>query len=406
MIARDKLFIVAENIDDSLQAQITAYELKIFRTFTELESYINRVPVVLETLVISQRVLPFTGQNMQRVINLTESPFLRLTGNVVYLINKDIDYDVVNNFLDDRQISNWAVYQGDLSVKFITDIVMGNGRQAQESVNEIITYRMRASDYVKQQNQLKYEDNTAKYLTDEDLLKGIPDVEEPEEIMPVSEHSLKINYIVGETGIERSLMVFLAAQYLSMKQRVLILERDSEYHTLGEIVTKSNIKYTYIDVEEFLKDVSAALDRVRNAKHRLIFIGSKNRTKYDYNFLFEVLQSNLKDSLDYMIRECDFEDTPYGKYYTVVCQNNIPAILRCCNSIKYEINPEMVTFVGMQSSSLGALNLTSREMQGIIEILLSCNGIFTLVVQARGLVLKNEEVVYDILSIINRGNRG
>ena len=406
MIARDKLFIVAENIDDSLQAQITAYELKIFRTFTELESYINRVPVVLETLVISQRVLPFTGQNMQRVINLTESPFLRLTGNVVYLINKDVDYDVVNNFLDDRQINNWAVYQGDLSVKFITDIVMGNGRQAQESVNEIVTYRMRASDYVKQQNQLKYEDNTAKYLTDDDLLQGIPDVEEPEEIMPVSEHSLKISYIVGEPSVERSLMVFLASQYLSMKQRVLILERDSEYHTLGEIVTKSSAKYTYIDVEEFLKDVSAALDKVRNAKYRLIFIGSKNRTKYDYNFLFEVLQSNLKDSLDYMIRECDFEDTPYGKYYTVVCQNNIPAILRCCNSIKYEINPEMVTFVGVQSSSLGALNLTSREMQGIIEILLSCNGIFTLVVQARGLVLKNEEVVYDILSIINRGNRG
>ena len=404
MIARDKLFVIADNVDDSIQAQVSSYDVKVFRTFTEFESYVDAVPVVLDTLVISERVLPFTGQNMARVLMAVDSPFLTLNGSVVYLIGKETDYNTVHVFLDTKDIHNWAVYQGDLSVKFITDIIIGNGRRAQEGINEVVTYRVRASDYIKQQNQLKYENNGGKYLTDEDLLQGIPDVEEPEEITPPSDHQLITNYIVGCPTMERSLMVFLLAQYLSMKQRVLIVEKDIEYHMLGEILTKSNVPFTYVEIEDLLKDVSYAIDTIKLAKDRLVFVGTKNRRSYDYNFVFELLQSNLKDNFDYMIRECDFDETPYGKYYTVVSQNTVPALLKCCNSLKYAVDPEMVTFVGMQSGNLGALNLTSAEMKGIIEMVLSCNGIAAQVVQANGLLLKGENVVYDILSILNRGN--
>ena len=404
MIAREKLFIIADNVDDSIQTQVNAYDIKVFKTFTEFESYINVTPVVLETIVISERVLPFNSQNMARVIAITGSPFLKLTGNVVYLIDKETDLEIVNMFLDTKHIENWAVYQGDLSVKFITDIIVGNGRRSQESVNEIVTYRVRASDYIKQQNQLKYENNREKYLTDEDLLKGIPDVEEPEEVVPPSEHQLIINYVVGEKSLERSLMVLLLAQYLSMKQRVLIVEKDIDYHMFGELITKSEIPFTYITIDDLFKDVSKTIDSIRLAHDRLVFIGTKNKRSYDYNFVFDIMQSNLNDCFDYMIRECDFEETPYGKYYTVVTQNTVPALLKCCNSLKFEIDPEMVTFVGMQSSNLGALNLVSTEMKLIIENVLSCKGIAAQVVQANGLLLKGDDVVYDILSILNRGN--
>lgn len=404
MIARDKLFIIAENVDDSIQAQVSAYDVKVFKTFTEFENYINVTPVVLETIVISERILPFNNQNMSRVIAVMASPFLKLTGNIVYLIGKNTDYNTVNNFLDTRDISNWAVYQGDLSVKFITDIIVGNGRKAQEGINEIVTYRVRASDYIKQQNQLKYENNRDKYLTDEDLLADIPSVEEPEEIVPTGEHQLITNYIVGDNTLDRPLMVLLLAQYLSMKQKVLIVEKDFEYHMLGELLTKSNIKFSYFTIDDMIRDVSQVINEIKLANQRLVFIGTKNRRKYDYNFIFDILQSNLKDNFDYMIRECDFDETPYGKYYTVVTQNTVPALLKCCNSLKFEIDTEKVTFVGMQSSNLGALNLTSNEMKAVIEQVLSCKGVAAQVVQANGLLLKGDNIVYDILSILNRGN--
>ena len=87
MLARDKLFIIADNIDDSIQVQVSSYDIKVFKTFTEFESYINVTPIVLDTLVISEKVIPFTGQNMARILMATNSPFLKLNGNVVYLIN-------------------------------------------------------------------------------------------------------------------------------------------------------------------------------------------------------------------------------------------------------------------------------------------------------------------------------
>ena len=340
MLARDKLFIIADNIDDSIQVQVSSYDIKVFKTFTEFESYINVTPIVLDTLVISEKVIPFTGQNMARILMATNSPFLKLNGNVVYLINGSTDLDTVNIFLETRDIKNWAVYQGDLSVKFITDIVVGNGRRAQENVNEVVTYRIRTSDYIKQQNQLRYEDNGGKYQTDEDLLQGIPDVEEPEEVVPTSEHTLVTNYIVGDNVLERPLTVFLLAQYLSMKQRVLIIEKDTDYHMLTEIVTKSDVPFTFIEVDDLLRDVTQTLDKIKVANDRLVLVGVKNRLKYDYNFVFDILHSNLQDSFDVMIRECDFEETPYGKYYTVVTPNNVPALLKCCNSLKYKINKE------------------------------------------------------------------
>ena len=72
--------------------------------------------------------------------------------------------------------------------------------------------------------------------------------------------------------------------------------------------------------------------------------------------------------------------------------------------LKYKINKEEATFVGVQTSNLGALNITSSEMKGIIEMVLECNGVAAQVVQANGLLLKGDEIVYDVLSILNRGN--
>lgn len=403
MIARDKVFVVADNVDDSLQVRVTAYDVKVFRTFTEFESYINATPVVLDTLVISARVVPFTGQNMSRVLMSVNSPFLKLNGGVLYLVDQDTDMDTVNLFLEEKNLRNWIVYSGDLSAKFITDVVTGTGRNMQEGINEVVTYRIRTEEYIKQQNQLHYENTGERYEIDSEL-QGIPTIDEPEEIIPSIGEDTILNYIVGEPSLERSLLVFLLAQYLSLKQKVLILEKDTDYHMLGEILTKSTVPFKYVDVEDLFKDVSQAMDQIKGSNDNLIFIGSKNRVKYDYNFTFDLLWSNLKENFNQMIRECDFDETPYGRYYTVVTQNTVPALLKCCNSLKHAIDTQMVTFVGMQSSNLGALNLTSAEMKGITELVLNCNGIAAQVVQANGLLLKGDSVVYDILGVINRGN--
>lgn len=405
MIERDKLFVIAENMDDSIQSQVAAYDVTIFKTFTEFEAYVNKYPVTVEDIVISERVLPFTGQNMARVIAAVNLPFLTLRRNVVYLIGKETSHKNVSDFLDAKNIQGWAVYQGDLSVKFITDIIIGNGRQSNEGLNEVVTYRIRATDYIKQQNQLQYQDNSKRYMTDDDLLSGIPDIEVPEEIKPSEEHYLETNYIVGDDCIERTLMVFLLAQYFSMSNRTLVIEKDSEYHMLGEILTKSGIEHDFIEIEDLYKDSYHTIETIISSPKRLVFVGTKNRKHYDYNFIFDILKSNLKGIFDHIIRECDYDETPYGQYYTIVTQNTIPAILKCCNKLKYDLNPEMVTFVGLQASNLGPINITSAEMKSIAEIVLNKNNVMAQVIHINGLLLKGDSVVYDIFGILNRGNQ-
>jgi len=406
MMSRDKMFIIADNIDDSIKSQTSVYDIQIFKSFTDFERYIDKIPSIINTLVISESVLPFIGQNMTRVMQVLNSPFLTIEENVVYLIDKSTDYKIVNKFIEDMNLKNWAVYQGDLSVRFITDIVVGTGRQTTECINEVVTYRIRSSEYIKQQTNLQYEDNSAKYFTDEDILRGVQGVEEPEDVCAVTESYTSVNYIVGDDCVERTLMVMLLAQYLCLQGKTIILEKDSEYHMLGELLTKSPVDYEYITIESISDDISSVLKTIRTTKKNLIYIGTTKRYKYDYNFLLDVLTSNLKDSVAYIIRECSFEETPYGKRYTIVTPNNIPAILKCCNSLKYDINAEDVTFVGLQASNLGPVNITSKEMSSIIKAVLNKDKISAQVVYVNGISLKGENVVYDILSILNRGNRG
>ena len=406
MILRSKMFIVAGNIDDSIKSQTSSYDITIFKTFVDFEKYANEVPIILDTLIISARELPFNGTNMSRLLNVLNSTFVQVQGNVVYLVDNSTNIDNVNDFLTIRKIKNWAVYQGDLSMKFITDIVTGAGRTQAEGQNEIITYRIRATDYIKQQNQLKYESDDNKYYTDEDLLSGIPDEKEPEDIKPAQELETIVNYVVGDNSVERTLMVFFLAQYLALNEKVVIMERDVEYHTLTELATKSELPAEMIYIDELLDDIDRVIVRIKASMERLIIIGCKNRRNYDYNFLMDVLISNLKGDIPHIIRECDLNEIPYGKLYTIVVRNTVPDILKCCNSLHDKIEAEKVTFVGMQTCKLGPVNVNSAEMKSIIEVVLSINGIATQVVHANGIVLSGEEVVYDVLSIINRGNRG
>lgn len=405
MISRDKVFIVADNVDDTIQSQITAYEIKIFRTFVDFEQYVNDNPVVVDSVVITEKTLPFTGQNIARVVQVMQSPFFKMIGSMLYLIGKDTSLEKVNSLLDTRDIKSWVVYQGDLSMHFIVDIIIGNGRNTTEGLNEVITYRVRAADYIRQQNQLKYKSNENKYLTDEDLLSGIPNIEEPEEINPSQETALDVNYIVGDLCMERSLIVFLLSQYFSMSERTLVVEKDVDYHMLGEMFTKSGLDFEFVAIEDLYKDVDYVLNQIRGSSKKLVYVGTKQRRHYDYTFVMDILESNLKSSFRHIIKECDFDETPYGRYYTIVTANTVPTVLKCCNSLKYDVDPELATFIGVQSSNLGAINITSNEMKAIAEVVLSKNGINAQVVHTNGLLLKGDKAVYDIFGILNRSNR-
>lgn len=406
MISKDKLFIVASNLDDSIKAQTVVFDVTLFKTFVDLEKYINSTPCVVNTIVISETDLEFNNVNMSRLITMLSSPFLKLENKFVYLISEQTNKDDVDGFIETNEIDRWKVYQGDLSPRFITAIVTGEGRDTEIPEIEVHTYRMRAKDYVEYKQREQYEDNQRTYYTDEDLLSGIPDVEVPEDVVPSLDFKHKTYYIVGEQSLERTIFSFVLAQYLSLETKTLILESDVEYHTLSDIVTKSGVKCKLVKVEDLYRDCKSTINKIRETTARLIVVVATERVKFDYDFLFNLIISNTVGFVTNFVKECDFNDTPYGRSYTIVCRNTIPDILKCVSSLRYDVNPLNTVFVGMQINDIGSVNVTSAEMQAVINSLLGKDDLTAQVVKAKGVKLKGDGIIYDVLSLVGRGNEG
>lgn len=404
MISKERMFIVAGNIDDSIKSITPVYDISIFPNFLEFENYINTTPIVLGSIVISENELPFTSSNMARLLDVLSAPFLKLTGSCIYLIGESTSKDAVSSFLEDVDDKSIIFYQGDLSSRFISDIVSGAGRIADESETEVILYRMRASEYAVAQNIKKYESDSDKYETDEDKLAEIPDIEEPIVQVPTIDILSNTYYVVGKQSMERTLFTFIEAQYLALSGKTLIVESDVQYHRLTDMVLKSSVEFEFIDIEEFNVNPTKIIQDIKGSSAKLIVMGCKNRIMYSYDFVFDILISNLTGYVDFFIKECDFTQTPYGSYYSIVCADTVPDVIECCNSLVYDVDETKVTMVGVRTNKKTDVNITSTEMTEIVRILLEKNNLCAEVVEADGINLRGEEIVYDVFSIISRGN--
>ena len=290
MISREKMFVVSEILDESIKSQTAVFDVRLFKTFVEFESYVEGTPIIINTLVVTSRELPFNNSNMTRLSNVVGSPFLRIDGQVIYVIDKSFDKKVVNKFFDSNNLGvEVVVYQNDLSLRYVTDIVTGEARDVQENKTYDVVYRVRASEYMKQQSTLSYDTLDKDYITDEDDMAGIPEEEIPEDVIPEATKDLEIKYICGEDREERTAMVFLLSQYLSLSSKTIIIEHDRKYHRLTEFYTKSQLDGLFITVMEIYQNVEEVINRIKNTNKRLIVIGTIERVKYDYNFLFTLL---------------------------------------------------------------------------------------------------------------------
>lgn len=402
MISREKMFVVSEILDESIKSQTAVFDVRLFKSFVEFESYVEGTPIIINTLVVTSRELPFNNSNMTRLLNVVGSPFLRIDGQVIYVIDKSFDKKVVNKFFDNNNLGvEVVVYQNDLSLRYVTDIVTGEARDVQENKTYDVVYRVRASEYMKQQSTLSYDTLDKDYITDEDDMAGIPEEEIPEDVIPEATKDLEIKYVCGEDREERTAMVFLLSQYLSLSSKTIIIEHDRKYHRLTEFYTKSQLDGLFITVMEIYQNVEEVINRIKNTNKRLIVIGTIERVKYDYNFLFTLLYNNLRGYVDYMIMECNYHELPYNVNVVYVTSNIVPEIIKMATSIKQVVIPEKTKFIGMQMNTLNPCYVNTLEMLSIISAILQKNGLDGQVLYSGGIKLKEDTVIYDIFSIIS-----
>lgn len=402
----DKVFVVAANVDESIKRFCPGYAIQIFPDFPSLEEYVDTTPDIVFAIIVTEDVLQFTGSNMSRLRSVIENPFLTLTNRCVYLYSMGTSSERVKAWNNQNSDFLVSTYQGTINDQFIIGIINGKLRDSDEERLEEITYRYRATEYAQDQKVKKYEsDNTEKYKLEDDSMVGIPDVDAPVEYTPVGNVSMEEFPIIGLPGHARTCLAFIEAQYLALSSRTLIIESDVRYHRLTDMVLKSNVECLFIDMAELFSNVNGTLDMIKTSKDNLIVVGSTTDLKYEYAYVRSLLGDVLKEFIQNFVIECDFTDTPYNGHYTVVFDDTLPDLLMCTDSLLYPVNNMNTVFIGVRQNTIQPYNLSTDEISDVICEVLGIDEVYAQTVTLNGSTIKKEDSVYDLFSIIGRGNR-
>ena len=391
MLSKDRVFIVSSNVDDSIKSASIYSEVYVFKTFKEFEDYIDVTPIDASMIIVNSSDLPFTNNSMNRLVNVVNSTFVSLSGFLYYMVDdKDIEERVVTVIKKHNQDKIKCLYSQTLHAKDVADVLSGESLSSKETVVELRTYRIRAADYVRSQKDkegLNYEEA---YVSDEDELSNIKDEPVPEDLR-ATDSKLAVRHIVcGDNIREVCSWVLLKAQYLALNGKVLILEKDIEYHTLFDMISKIQIPYDFFDIVDIYRDCYGVISQIKNSKSKIIFVGSKSRIKYNYDILMNILISNLRENLDFYIYQSELSKIPYGVSCDIIIPTTVPEILKAVNTMSNISSFDDLRFIGLDITNLGIVSINESEFKTLLQDLFRENSIKSVVVKIQGLILRKE----------------
>ena len=391
MISKERVFVISSNVDDSIRSASIYSDIMVFKTFSEFESYVDITPIDASMIIVNSKDLQFTNNSMNRLINIINSTFVNLEGFLYYMVDDLEVKDKVNTLCKKNGYTKIkSIYSQTLHAKDVAEVLSGEALSSKETVTEIKTYRIRAADYVRSQRDkegLNYEDE---YQNDEDELSGISDEEIPEDLRATDSNIAVRHVVCGNNIRERCSWVLLKAQYLSLSGKVLLVERDTEYHTLLDMITKIDIDFEFFDINSIYRDCSDVIAQIKSSKSRLIVVGSRNRVSYNYDILINILISNLEENLDYYIYETVLSEIPYGMKVDIITPTTIPEIFKSINSMSSISDFKDIHFIGLDITNLGIVSISELEYKALLEDVFQTNDIKSSVVKIHGLLLRKE----------------
>ena len=327
-----RIIIVSSIVDSTIRETQRDANIKIFLSLEDLGNYVSRSPLRADTLFFTKDVIPNTTTSLSYLLSLLENPFLKVD-NITYITSiGSEEIPTVDFIVKDKNLTNWEVVQIPISRENISGIIDGTLREDKVGTKKRVVFRQPRETYIREQMHRK-ESLKDSYEDDETYLSDIPDesmpIITPEEI----EEDAKVLHIVGKDSHERTAFTLLCAQYLSLSGKVLILEKDVDYHLLTEMVTKLDIRCFKVEVSDFMKDPVKVVDDIRHAKEKLIVVTSIKRVQYNYNYVFSVLYNNLSDKIRVFVKESTYEEVPSTDRFILVFPNTIPSVLETCESI-------------------------------------------------------------------------
>lgn len=398
---KDKSIIVISNlIDSTVKSYQPDVEFYLFKTIDGLAEQVNTVPIRAQALFFTRDVVGQTNTSFSFLYALlTENSYLHVD-RVVYITEENsFELQSINYLIEENHIDNWEVITGGLTKAFVTEIINGTAQLDNYNVKHMAVYRQPRAEYVRSRVK-EYTTLDEEYVSDEQDLADIPDVEIPQANIPIVEPIIEKIYMVGDNTDERTAFTFLAAQYLAQVGRTIIVESDNNYHKLTEFYTKSGVEATEVSISDIYNDTAKAFEKIRKTKNNLVVITCIDRDYFNYNFIVNFMYYNLMSDFRYILIEQDFNEMPKGQEVTVVLPDTVIGCLKAGEALDKGDIP-FVKFIGVDLGYLEEVHLpSSTVISKILQDVLSNTEIKCPIVSMSSMRLNG--TVYDLGSVISR----
>lgn len=331
---KKKIVVISSYVDKLIRDMKPDIEFYLFKDISELSAYLKTEAIRADSLILTRDVLGTAVNNALSVLSGMLQEFYLKIEKVYYITEENSpEIAMINFLLEEVRLDNWEIILGRLTREYITDFICGNIRAKDITPERRIVIRRKKAEWKREQLQDKnYLDS--KYETEEDLLKGVEDIEAPPSITSLKYSSdCKLMTLTGIDSKERTLLYCVLGQYLANSNKVLLIERDYKYHRLSDMVLKSEITCTKIKLSSVFIDINSVLNTIRMSSDKLIVIVADTREMFNYTFLCNVLYNNLKEDIDYILMENEFNELSTPDEYLVVIPSDVPSLLRTVDEL-------------------------------------------------------------------------
>lgn len=394
------IVVLSGLVDSTLKEYQKDVTFFIFKTLEELDEYVTHTPIRAETLFFTRDAIPQVNTSLNYLVNILDRVFFKVD-NVIYITEPDSpELKSIDFLIKDIGMSNWEVITGALTREYVTNVINGSARDDFTNTKRKAVYRVPKEAYVRERSKQSELMEAEKYPDDDEILKEMPNEKIPVYIPPERGSICQMYDIVGDDVIERTLFSFIIAQYLATKGKTLILERDWEFHSLGECVTKSGVKCGIFYVDDILSDPLNTIEKIRDCKEKLVAVLCKRKFQYNYSFVFNLLHSRLLDYFVYAVREDVFGEEPTEGRYSVVFPNTMMGVLSMCKNINMNFI-RYTKFIGVHMDTLKELRLpTTEAISAIIEDVLNTHDIQNVELVSISSLVMGIESNYDLRSVL------
>lgn len=394
------IVVLSGLVDSTLKEYQKDVTFFIFKTLEELDEYVTHTPIRAETLFFTRDAIPQVNTSLNYLVNILDRVFFKVD-NVIYITEPDSpELKSIDFLIKDIGMSNWEVITGALTREYVTNVINGSARDDFTNTKRKAVYRVPKEAYVRERSKQSELMEAEKYPDDDEILKEMPNEKIPVYIPPERGSICQMYDIVGDDAIERTLFSFIIAQYLATKGKTLILERDWEFHSLGECVTKSGVKCGIFYVDDILSDPLNTIEKIRDCNEKLVAVLCKRKFQYNYSFIFNLLHSRLLDYFVYAVREDVFGEEPTEGRYSVVFPNTMMGVLSMCKNINMNFI-RYTKFIGVHMDTLKELRLpTTEAISAIIEDVLNTHDIQNVELISISSLIMGIESNYDLRSVL------